>query len=138
MIWWRALAVWLLMALAESLHGALREYFIVPLLGRPATQMLGFCTGSLIILAIAWLLAPWLRAGTRPLQWRVGLLWVILMLGFEAGLGLARGLSWSRLLADYNPAAGGLMLFGMLLLLLAPAITARGEATHSPEKPQRD
>lgn len=132
MMWWRALAVWLLMAAAESVHGALRELFTVPVLGRPAAQQLGFFTGCVIILTVAILTAPWLRAGTRAQQWRVGAFWVALMLCLEFGLGLVRGLPLSRIIDDYNPARGGLMLFGMLLLLLSPLVGARLRTLRRP------
>jgi hypothetical protein len=36
----------------------------------------------------------------------------ISMLGFELGLGRARGISWAHLASDYDPRQGGLMLFG--------------------------
>ena len=123
-IWWRALAVWLLMAAAESVHGVLRELFIVPALGRPVAQQLGFVVGCIIILGIAVLAAPWLRADTRVQQWRIGAFWTLLMLGFEVGIGLARGMSPARILADYDPSAGGLMLVGVAVLLLSPRIAA--------------
>jgi len=55
----------------------------------------------------------------------IGGLWLVCMLAFEVGLGRALGASWSRLAADYDPAQGGFMLFGMAVLLLAPTIAGR-------------
>jgi len=46
------------------------------------------------------------------------------MLGFEIALGRARGFGWQRIGADYDVSQGGLMGFGLLLLLLAPWIAA--------------
>jgi hypothetical protein len=38
---------------------------------------------------------------------------------------LALDYSWDRIAAEYDPAQGGLMWMGMLLLLSAPLIAAR-------------
>ena len=77
-----------------------------------------------IILFIAWLTAPWIKAETFKAQLLVGLLWLILMVVFEFGLGFVLGFSWDYLLADYNLSRGGLMSFGLLIMLLAPAFGA--------------
>ena len=56
----------------------------------------------------------------------VGLLWLVLTLGFEILVGrLVVGASWERLAADYNVLEGGLLPFGMLVLLLSPLIAGR-------------
>ena len=40
--WRRALGVWLLIALVESVHGVLRQSFVAPQLGPGLTRPLGF------------------------------------------------------------------------------------------------
>ena len=59
------------------------------------------------------------------MQRQVGLLWVVLFTLFEFGVGAALGHSWQRMLADYDPAQGGLMGFGFVFLLFAPMLSAR-------------
>lgn len=125
MRWSRAIALWLLIVLAESVHGTLRQVFLAPLLGDLPARQWGVLTGCALIFLIAWLGSRWLGAGTFAQQFRVGALWVMLMLVFEFSLGTALGYPPGRLLADYNPAAGGFMVFGMLFLLFAPALAAR-------------
>jgi hypothetical protein len=39
-------------------------------------------------------------------------------------VGRARGLGWERIAAEFDPRHGGLMLFGLLLMLLAPRLGA--------------
>jgi len=52
-------------------------------------------------------------------------MWVVLTVGFEIVLGrFAFGLSWERIASDYNIAEGGLMIFGLLVMLLAPLVMA--------------
>jgi hypothetical protein len=115
----------MLMMLAETGHGAVREIFIAPLIGAGSARQLGVFTGSLIVLAIAWLSSRSLRADTRRSQMRVGGLWVVLTLLFELSLGRAMGISWARLLSDYNPADGGFMLLGLAVMFVAPALMHR-------------
>ncbi len=122
----RAVAIWILIAVAETLHGVARTLVVVPILGDRPSRQLGVFVGSMIILGIAWLSVTWIRATTRPQLLAVGLVWLVLMLAFEIGLGRAVGASWERILSDYDPRQGGLMILGMGVLLLAPLLAARG------------
>jgi hypothetical protein len=115
---------WLLIALAETINGIIRELFITPVIGQRSAHQLGFFIAITLILFIAWLTAPWIKAETFKTQLVVGILWLILMLVFEFGLGFFLGFSWEYLLADYNLARGGLMSFGLVIMLLAPAFGA--------------
>ena len=56
-----------------------------------------------------------------------------LMFAFEVSLGYAFGSSLDRILLDYNMTEGRFMIFGMLFMLLAPALAAkvRGISSHS-------
>jgi len=121
----RALAVWALIAAAETVHGVLRGLLVVPMLGETTAQRLGFVVGSVIVLGIAWATSPWLDAGTRSRQALAGVLWAGLMAGFEVLVGQARGFDAARMAAEFDPSRGGLMGFGLLLVLLAPAVGAR-------------
>lgn len=121
----RALAVWGLIVLAETLHGIIRQLFITPVMGDLPARQLGVATGSLIILAIACACIRWMGAHTLAMQLKAGALWVALIVVFEITLGTLLGYSPARLLADYDPRQGGFMLAGLVVMLLAPAIAAR-------------
>jgi 2-hydroxy-6-oxonona-2,4-dienedioate hydrolase len=121
----RVLLVWLLIALAETVHGVLREVFLAPALGDATARQFGVWIGCGIIFAISVASIRWIGAATTLAQLAVGAAWVVLMLVFEIGLGLALGADAERIVADYDPAAGGLMGFGMLFLLVAPLLADR-------------
>ena len=121
----RALVVVVGIACAETLHGVARTIWVTPRFGDLRARQLGVLTGSLLILAIATISIRWLGPRTDRQKLAIGALWVACMVAFEVGLGRALGASWSRLAADYDPAQGGFMLFGMAVLLLAPTIAAR-------------
>ena len=122
----RAFAIWLVTIVAEILHGIARGTFLVPHVGQFRSSQIGVFTGSVIILAVALVFVRWISA-TRPAQLlMVGLIWLCLTLAFEVLFGrFVIGASWERLAADYNVLEGGLLPFGMLVLLLSPLIAAK-------------
>ena len=122
----RAVAVWLVIILAEILHGIARGLFLVPLVGEFRSSQIGVVTGSIIILVVAIVFVRWLGASRKSDLLLVGLIWLILTLAFEVIFGrFVMGVSWERLAADYNIPEGGLLPFGMIVLGLSPLIAAR-------------
>lgn len=133
MNWHRAIAVWILIVIAESIHGTIRQLFIAPAIGDVPARQVGVFVGSALILLISWLTARWLGAKTFKDQLRVGVLWVVLIVIFEFSLGSALGYTRERMLSDYNLAQGGLMGFGLVFMLFAPLLgaTLRSMGRHS-------
>ena len=121
----RGLAVWILIALAETVHGIIRTILLEPRVGDLASRQIGVLTGSLMILLIAYITIDWIGAREARALVAVGTLWLVLMLTFEVTLGRAFGLSWERIMSDYVPSQGGLMIVGMTFLALSPAIAFR-------------
>ena len=122
----RAFAVWLVLIVAEILHGILRGIFLVPHVGEFRSNQIGVFTGSIIILVIALAFVRWIGASRTSDLLLVGLLWLVLTLAFEVAFGrFVVGASWERLAADYNVPEGGLLPFGMLVLLLSPLIAGK-------------
>jgi hypothetical protein len=125
----RALVVWLVIILAETVHGVLRQLFLVPIVGDLHARQIGVLVGSLIILAVALMFSPWLGARTLREQLVVGSAWVALTVVFELALGAVLGLSLQRMLEDYDFSRGGFMAFGLLFMLCAPLAAARLRGT---------
>jgi hypothetical protein len=125
MRWSRVFAAWLLIVVAESIHGIIRQLLIAPAIGDMPARQIGVLIGSAIIFVIAWACIRWIGARSFGEQLRVGLLWVALMAVFEFSLGKALGYTRERMLSDYNLAEGGFMGFGLLFMLFAPALAAR-------------
>lgn len=125
MSWHKAFAAWLLIVIAESIHGIIRQLVVAPVLGDLPARQVGVLIGSGIIFAIACLCIRWIGARTFAEQFKVGLVWVVLMVVFEFSFGTALGYTRERMLSDYNMAAGGFMGFGLLFMLFAPALAAK-------------
>jgi hypothetical protein len=137
MIFLKGIIVWLVIMLAETLHGTARILWLAPYVGDLQARQISFFTGVILILAIAILFIPWLHASNSQLL-SVGLLWAILTLAFEIGLGrLILGYSWERILEDYNLLQGGLMSLGMVFLVFSPLITAKLRRRWSDENRNR-
>jgi hypothetical protein len=125
MRWRKAISVWLLIIVIESVHGVLRNVLLAPAIGDFEARQAGVFIGSALILLIAWLMAPWLNLSGRAQFAGVGLLWVGLTLLFEFSLGLAMGLSWERMASDYDVTRGGLLPLGLIVMAFAPYAGAR-------------
>jgi hypothetical protein len=122
----KALMVWLLIAVAEVLHGIVRVRLLNRRVGDHRARQIGVFTGSVIILMISWFAVPWLRASTTGQLLGIGFFWLALMLALEVGFGrLVFRASWQRIAADFDFRKGGLLAVGMLVLLIAPVLVAK-------------
>jgi hypothetical protein len=121
----RAFLVWLVIIAAETVHGILRGVLLVPIVGDLPARQIGVLIGSLLIFAVAYLFIRWIAARTKLQFLAVGLLWVVLTILFEIGLGrLVLGLPWERLTEDYDVIRGGFMGVGLLFMAAAPWLAA--------------
>lgn len=121
----RGLAVWLFIMLVETLHGLLRGLLLVPRVGEETAGRIGWPIGLVIVLGISIALAPWMAIRDTSDLLRLGGLWAVLTLIFELTIGLLRGLDLPRLLAELNPLAGGLTIYSLAVMFLAPLLAAR-------------
>ncbi|QQS43249.1 MAG: hypothetical protein IPM63_16095 [Acidobacteriota bacterium] len=122
----RALGVWALIILAESVHGTLRTLFLEPAMGGPQARRLSVLTGALLIFLVTFLFVRWVGARSPGRLLIVGTMWVLLTVAFELLLGrLLLDLSWERIFEDYDLRKGGLMAIGLVFMLFAPLIAAR-------------
>jgi hypothetical protein len=122
----RSSAIWLVLIVAEIVHGISRAIVLVPWVGEFRSNQIGVFTGSAIILVIAYFTIRWIGA-ERPNQLLlVGLIWLLLTVAFEVLFGrFVVGLTWERVAADYNVLQGGLMPVGLMVLFFSPRIAAK-------------
>lgn len=123
----RGLIAWAVMMAGESGFAVLRTLFLAPVVGDFRARQIGFFAGAALILGVACLLIRWIGATTRGRLLAVGLLWAALTFAFEVAVGrLAIGLSAEelrgRMMEDYDPSGGGLMGFGLVVLVVSPSL----------------
>lgn len=127
----RSFALWLLILVAEIIHGILRAIVLVPMVGEFRSNQIGVFTGSAIILVIAYLTIRWTGAKRTNELLTVGFIWLMLIVVFEVLFGrFVVGLTWERLAADCNLLNGGLMPLGLLVLFFNPMIAVKLRATR--------
>lgn len=128
----RGFAVWLVIIVAESVHGTLRQLFLAPLVGDFTARRIAFFVGIVLIFAIAYFFIHWIAAPNTKSLFVIGLMWTILMACFEFGLGIwVMKYSWQRMFEDYDVSRGGLMGFGLLFMVFAPYLAAKLRGTKT-------
>lgn len=120
----RAVLVWMLFILAESVQGALRRTLMSPGLEMLVRQA-SVVVGVVLIFAITWFAMRWLRIRSNAGALAVGVFWVALTVAFEVVLGRVMGAPWSRILGDYDLSQGSLMPLGLLAMALTPWMVRR-------------
>jgi len=122
----RALGAWVVLIGVEFIHGACRSIFLVPRIGDFRSRQVGVFIGSLLIVAVACLTVRWIGARSPGALIRVGLFWLVLTVSFELGFGhYVFGRSWDYLASDYDILKGGLLPFGLVVLVFSPLVAAR-------------
>lgn len=125
MLWLRAFAVWLVIIAVETVHGILRTMLLVPLVGDLPARQIGVLVGSALIFAVCFLCIRWIAATTKTYLLGVGLLWSVLTVLFEIGLGrFVLNLPWDRITENYDLTAGGFMVLGLVFLALSPLLAS--------------
>jgi hypothetical protein len=122
----KTLLTWLVLLVAEFLHGTLRVIFLVPRVGDLRSRQIGVFTGSLLILVVVYSFIPWFgRLSTRTLL-AIGFVWLILTVLFEFAMGIFLfHFPLSRMLEDYNILKGGLFPLALVFLFFSPLLAAR-------------
>lgn len=126
----RGFTIWLLIIVAESIHGTLWQIFLTPLIGDLPARRIAFFVALFIILGITYLFIRWINAPSVKSLFAVGLMWMILMAIFEFSLGhFVMNLSWERIFEDYDLSRGGLMGLGLLFMVFAPYLADKSVAS---------
>ena len=123
----RSLLVWLCFIPVAILNGGLRQYVLVRWLGEVGANALSGVLLSLFILLITWLLLPRIVRYNQKESYRIGIVWMLLTIGFEFIFGLTGGISFRELLSAYNPMSGNLWLLVVITTFGAPRLVCDKE-----------
>jgi hypothetical protein len=120
-----ALAFWFLLAAIASTAGIVREVWLVPRVGELAAHQAGSVAVTAAFLA---LIAVFVRHFnlTPDQALMIGMAWVAAAIVFEFGFGhYVDGLSWDRLLSDYDLTRGRLLLLVWIAVGAGPFLLAQ-------------
>jgi hypothetical protein len=123
--WLRALGLWFLLMMAETLHGLWRAKVLALWIRDAAARNVSVFSGSLVILLITFACIGWIPARSTGTLLLVGLTWVGLTVVYEFVLGrLAFHQSWADIASDFDLLHGRLLPIGLLILLFSPLLAA--------------
>jgi len=108
------------MLLLAVINGTARDLWYIKYVGElSAHQISTFVLIALFGIYIYFIISRFPpQSGRQALL--VGLLWLILTLGFEFGFGHFRGKSWSELLGEYNILKGRIWVLIPIWITIAP------------------
>jgi hypothetical protein len=119
------LALCVVLAGAETLHGIARTRFVVPRIGEERALKLSIVSGTALAFGICYLLVPGVGLSSAFAHLVLGLVWALFMASFDLAMGmLLIKRSLAKALTDFNPATGNLLVFGLAALVLIPAVVA--------------
>ena len=122
----RVLSLCIVLAGTETLHGIARAVLLVPRVGKERATRLSIVSGSLLAFAVCYWLVPGIGLTSIPQHLALGLCLAVFMAGFDLAMGLLLlRRPWRKALQDFNPSTGNLLIFGLMLLVLFPALVAR-------------
>lgn len=121
----RALAICVVLAGTETLHGIARTVLLVPRVGKEVALKLSIVSGSFLAFVVCYFLVPGVGLSTLAEHLVLGLCLSAFMAAFDLAMGvLLLRRSWSQALQDFNPTRGNLLVFGLAFLVFAPALVA--------------
>lgn len=119
------LGAWLPIPLMAVVNGGLRDLVYAKLMSQTLAHSLSVFPLIAAILIWSRLLARWWPLAGRRAGLRVGLVWLLLTLLFEFGLGAARGVELSALFEQYDITRGHLWPLVPLTMGVSPELVRR-------------
>jgi hypothetical protein len=119
----RYVLAWFPMLALAIANGALRQLTFGKYLSELHAHQLSTVTGSVILGVFIWIVIRfWPPVSSRQAV-SIGLLWVMLTIAFESGMGrMVMHRPWSQLFHDYNLAAGRVWPLLLIWIAVAPSI----------------
>jgi len=122
----RAVAVWFAILVLANVNGAVRQAWLIAPLGEVTGRAVSTLILSGLVLFVTSLAIRWIGPTTAGEALRVGALWLALTLGFEFLVGhYVFRKPWAALLEDYDVTRGRIWVLALIVVLLAPLLSAR-------------
>jgi hypothetical protein len=119
----RTLALCVVLAGVETLHGIARTVLVVPRIGKARALRWSIVSGSLLAFGVCFLLVPGIGLRGLGPHLGLGLVLAVWMASFDIALGrLLLRKPWHKIWPDFQPRTGNLLLFGLLFLAATPAL----------------
>jgi len=120
----KSMPIWLLMLPLAILNGGFRDYVTTPLIGDFARPLSGIIL-CLLIFAVSLWLVPRVGRGKCGTYIKMGVIWLILTVLFEFGMGFAIGETYYEMLRAYDITSGNLWLIVVIFIGITPYLIAK-------------
>ncbi len=119
----RFVALCVLLAGAETLHGVARTIFLAPRIGKTLAIKLSVVTGTFLAFGICYFFVPGVGAEGTQEHLLLGLGLAAFMATFDVVIGrLVMRFKWPRIWQDFNPRSGNYLTIGLALLAAIPSL----------------
>ncbi|MCZ7653890.1 MAG: hypothetical protein M5R42_05735 [Rhodocyclaceae bacterium] len=109
----RIIALCVVLASVETLHGIARTMLLAPAVGKTLSLRLGVVTGTLLAFAVCYYLVPTVGLNGLVPHLCLGLVVAAFMAAFDVAIGkFVMRFKWPRILQDFNPASGNYLSVG--------------------------
>ena len=117
------LLVWIILAVVAIANGIIRQATYGKLVAELTAHQISTITAIVASGAVVWTLHRFWPLESSTQAWTVGVCWLLLTITFEFGFGhFVAGLSWGRLLADYDLLAGRVWSLFLVWVLIMPVV----------------
>jgi hypothetical protein len=120
---------WLVLPVLAVANGLVRDTTYGPALGYDLSHAVSVLPLLVLILAWARILDRRWPLPDLATAWRVGLIWLLLTLAFEFGLGALEGLTLATMLAEYDVTRGRVWPLIPIATLTGPVLVRRRRPT---------
>jgi len=122
-LFFKALALWLVMLTVSIANGALRDLGYGKHMSELHAHQLSTMISIIVLGMVMWLFTSRYPPSSNKAALLLGMLWMGLTLTFEClFFHYIGGHSWSELLANYNVLRGRVWIFVVIWLFVAPAL----------------
>ncbi|MBB6612742.1 hypothetical protein H7F15_16995 [Pontibacter sp. Tf4] len=112
--------LWFPMVVLAVLNGTARDLWYKEYVGELAARQISTITLLLLFAVYIWFVVRKYPPATSGQALTIGMLWLVLTLIFEFGVGFMSGRTWAQMLEDYNLLAGRLWILIPFWVAVAP------------------
>jgi hypothetical protein len=121
----KSLLIWLSIIPLAILNGGLRQVLLESWLGESCAQIVSGIILCLLIFTVSFIFIPRIGRGTAKTYCIIGLLWVLLTIVFETGLGFLTGMNCTEVIKAYDVTTGNLWSLVVIFTGIAPWLVAK-------------
>jgi hypothetical protein len=125
-LFFKAILIWLVIAILAVGNGVFRESVLVPTLGHGLALPMSGISLSIIVFIVTYLSFGFIGKKDVLTYFLIGFQWVLMTLLFEFAFGhYVAGKSWSILIKEFDITKGNLFIFVLLMSLISPFLVAK-------------